>query len=149
MEKGDWIAVISIILIILIGVAVYFTFFFAYTCNDLSCFQAHQKQCARTEFVKDSTEITWKYFIKGKEDGRCVVNAEVLRIKTGTVENIQLVGKDMDCYLPLGSTAAPESDISRCHGILKEDMQNMIIQKLHAYILDNLGEISEGLEQVI
>ncbi len=149
MEKGDWIAIISIILIILIGVAVYFTFFFAYTCNDLSCFQAHQKQCARTEFVKDSAEITWKYFIKGKEDGKCVINAEVTRIKTGTAENLKLVGKSMDCSLPLGSIASPESDISRCHGVLKEEMQNLIIQKLHAYILDNLGEIGEELERVI
>lgn len=149
MEKGDWIAVISIILIILIGVAVYFTFFFAYTCNDLSCFQAHQKECARTEFVKDSAEITWKYFIKGKEDGKCVVNVEVFKVKTGGVENANLVGKDMDCSLPLGSNVVPESDISRCHGLLKEEMQNMIIQKLHAYILDNLGEIGEELEKAI
>jgi len=149
MEKGDWIAVISIALVILIIIAVYFTFFFSYTCGDLSCFQAHQKQCARTSFIKDNEEITWKYFIKGQESGRCVVNAEVLKVKTGAVENTQLVGKDMDCSLPLESTVAPESDISRCHGLLKEEMQSMIIQKLHAYILDNLGEIGAELEKVI
>jgi len=149
MEKGDWIAIISIILIILIGVAVYFTFFFTYTCNDLSCFQAHQKECVRTKFIKDGEDIAWKYFIKGKESGKCVINAEVLRVKTGAVENANLVGKNMDCSLPLGSIAAPESDISRCHGLLKEEMQNMIIQKLHAYILDNLGEIGEELEKAV
>jgi len=149
MEKSDWIAIIAIVLVILIGVAVYFTFFFSYTCDDLSCYQAHQRECAKTSFINDEKDITWEYFIKGKDSGRCVVNVKVLRVKKGDVSNEKLEGKNMDCYLPMESSSAPESDISRCHGVLKEEMQNIIIQKLHSYVLENIGQISSELEKAI
>lgn len=149
MEKGDWIAIISIILSVLVILAVYFTFFFSYTCEDLSCYQAHQRECAKTKFINDQEDITWNYFIKGTNSNRCVVNVEILKIKEGAVSNQKLVGKDMDCYLPFGSAVAPEGDLSRCHGILKEELQNSIIQKLHSYILENIGQISEELQKAI
>jgi hypothetical protein len=55
----------------------------------------------------------------------------------------------MDCYLPLGSLVSPESDISRCHGILKEGMQNLIIRQLHTYIVENVKDIGSELENII
>lgn len=149
MERGDWIAIIAIILSVLVLVAVYFTFFFHYSCDDLSCYQAHQRECVRTKFIDDQEDVTWSYTIKGKDAGRCVVNVEVLSIKSGDTSNHKLVGKDMDCYIPGNSAIAPESDISRCHGVLKEELQNSIIQKLHSYILDNIGQIGEELQKAI
>jgi len=149
MRKGDWIAIISIILILLLGVAIYFTFFFSYSCDDLACFQAHQRKCAKTNFINDQEDLTWNYFIKGKDNGKCIINVKVLKIKQGTTDKEKLVGKDMDCFVPLGSAVAPESDISRCHGVLKEELQNLIVQKLYSYIVDNLGEISEELQKAI
>jgi len=139
----------AIVLIVVIGLAVYFTFFFSYTCDDLSCYQAHQKECVKTKFINDQEEITWGYKIKGIDDKRCVVNVNALSIKEGEANNQKLIGKEMDCYLPLNSAVAPESDISRCHGRLKEELQNSIIQKLHSYILENVGQISEELEEII
>lgn len=149
MKKSDWIALGVIGLIVLIGVAVYFTFFFAYKCNDLACYQAHQEKCARTTFIKDEQDTTWKYLIKGEEDDSCKVYVEVLTIKQGTSDKRALEGLSMDCYLSLESKIAPESDLKRCHGELKEELQNLIIQKLHSYILENLGEIGSELEEVI
>ena len=149
MRRGNWITLIIIGLIIVIGLAVYFTFFYAYKCNDLACFQSHQKKCVRTSFVNVEEDTTWKYLIKGKSSGRCIVNVEVLNIKKGERNKQVLIGKDMNCYLPLGSAVSPESDITRCHGVLKEELQNLIIQKMHSYIVENLGEISEELEKVI
>ena len=55
----------------------------------------------------------------------------------------------MKCLLPLGNINAPEGDISKCSGELKEEMQSLIIQKLHAYILDNLGKISSEMENIV
>ena len=133
----------------MVGLAVYFTFFYAYKCNDSACFQSHQKKCVRTSFINVEEDTTWKYFIKGKSSGRCIVNVKVLNIKKGERNKQILIGKDMDCYLPLGSAVSPESDLARCHGVLKEELQNLIIQKMHSYIVENLGEISEELEKVI
>ena len=149
MRRDNWIALIIIGLIIIIALAIYFTFFYAYKCNDLACFQAHQKKCVRTSFVNDEEDTTWKYLIKGKSSGKCIVNVEVLNIKKGERSKQILIGKEMDCYLPIGSAVSPESDIAICHGVLKEELQNLIIQKMHSYIVENLGEISEELEKVI
>jgi len=60
-----------------------------------------------------------------------------------------LEGKDMLCYLPLGSISAPQENLARCHGSLKEEMQAIIIKRLHNYIVDNLGEIGEELERAL
>jgi hypothetical protein len=53
----------------------------------------------------------------------------------------------MTCYYPLGTAAYAEKDLSKCHGLLKEELQTIIINKLHAYILENLGKVEEGLEK--
>ncbi|RLG12607.1 hypothetical protein DRN73_01980 [Candidatus Pacearchaeota archaeon] len=149
MRRGDWIAIIAIVLVILIGLAIYFTFYFHYTCKDLSCFQAHQKQCARTLFINDEKDVTWQYLIKGKEKNNCIISSKILEVKKGDYSKQSLINKEMDCFVPLGSIVSPESDLSRCHGILKEELQNIMIQKLHSYIVENLGEISKELEKAI
>jgi hypothetical protein len=51
----------------------------------------------------------------------------------------------MTCYLPIGDDRVPEADISVCHGILKEELQAIIIEKLHLYVVENIGEISSEL----
>lgn len=149
MKKSDWIALGVIGVILLIGFAVYFTFFFTYKCNDLACYQAHQAKCARTKFIKDGEDTIWEYIIKGETKDECKVYVKVLTIKQGSSDKKVLEGLSMNCYLPLESKINPESDLKKCHGELKEELQNLIIQKLHSYILDNLGEIGEELEEVV
>ena len=144
-KRQNWKAYLIIAIIMLAVVAVYFTFFFFYSCKDLACFQSHQKECAKTKFIRDTDETTWKYTIRGKSGGECKIDVEVLVIKKGSVDKQKLEGKEMSCFLPLGSIAYPESDLGRCTGGLKEDMQNLIIQKLHAYIVENIGQIDEEL----
>ena len=149
LKKSDnWKAYLIIGIIILLIAAVYFTFFFYYSCDDLGCFQSHQKACVKTKFISDEEDTTWKYTIQGKEGEECEINVEVLVIKKGSADKQKLKGKSMDCYLPLGSIISPESDLARCHGELKEDMQNLIIQKLHSYIIENVEEIDEELESI-
>ena len=154
MKGGDWIkqnwkafAIIGIMLLIIISV--YFTVFFYHKCNDISCFYAHEKQCSKTKFINDAEDTTWLYSIQGKSKGTCEISVEVLAIKGGTADKKRLEGLSMDCKLPLESAILPESDISRCHGELKEELQSLIIQKLHKYIVENVNEIGEELDQLI
>lgn len=146
-EGDNWKAYLIIGIIILLLVGVYFTFFFYYSCNDMSCFKSHQKECAKTKFIYDGKDTTTQYLINGKNGADCEINVKILVIKQGTADKQVLEGKEMTCLLPLGSIGTPESDLSVCHGTLKEEMQNLIIQKLHAYIVENVGQIGEGLEQ--
>jgi hypothetical protein len=145
-KRGSTIIWVLVFLIIIVTViAVYFTFIFAYTCNDITCFKSHQEKCVKTDFINDVPDTTWRYHINGKEEGKCEIEVEIVRIKDGTLDKKRLEGKSMTCLIPLGSTISPESDTTKCSGELKEELQSLIIQKLHQYILDNLGEIDEGL----
>ena len=140
---------IVIMLAIIAILAVYFTFFFYYKCTDTDCFRAHQEKCSKTKFINDAQDATWGYAIKGKSSGQCKIEVELVQIKQGEKTLEELEGNKMLCYLPLGNTANPEADISKCHGLLKEKLQETIINKLHAYILKNVGEISEELKGVV
>ncbi len=137
-----------VLILIVLAVAVYFTFFFYYKCDDVACFRAHQEKCSKTKFLSNAEYADWGYKINGKKDEKCEINVEIVKIRQGNVDKLALEGKSMNCLLPLGSINPPENDISKCHGDLKEEMQNLIIQKLHSYILDNLGEIGAELNNI-
>ncbi len=144
MKKRGLIIVLVVIILILIG---YFLFskFYIKNCDDVSCFNNALIKCKRASYINDAEDAAWKYIIKGKVEDRCKVNVKLLQLKTGTSEMSVLEGKDMDCYVPVGKIIQPQSNLGNCHGILKEEMQSLIINKLHNYIVGNIGKISEGL----
>ena len=148
---GAKLKIVIVLIIVILAIAIYFTFFYSYKCKDISCFREHQKRCnlisSKTTFVNDIEDATWFYHIKGKKGNECKVQVKLLQVKKGDVSFSKLEGQSMNCYVPIGSVVAPESDISNCHGLLKEDLQETIINKLHKYIVNNLGEISEELEK--
>tara|TARA_Y100000310_G_scaffold303691_1_gene342235 strand:- start:673 stop:1110 length:438 start_codon:yes stop_codon:yes gene_type:complete len=138
---------VGIIIIVLI-VALYFTFFYTRKCFDEQCFNSALSGCKRFSYVNDQQDSTWFYKIKWKSGNSCKVNVKLLKIKEGTTDLIKLDGKDMTCDLPFGKVVVPQDDLKICHGLLKEEMQDIIITRLHNYVVDNLGEISEELERV-
>ena len=147
-RKGVFLIVLSILVILCI--AVYFTFFFKYNCedNDIECFRSHQTECLKTEYISDDVDVTWGYDIKGREGNVCEIDVKIIKVKGGMIENKRLEGKEMTCSIVYGSSESPESDTSRCKGELKEEMQALIIQKLHAYIVSNLGQIDSNLNSI-
>jgi len=148
MKKGVKTFLLVLVLVVLLAIG-YFMFFFSYKCGDLGCFQAHQVKCSKARFLNDADDATWFYKIKGKESGKCKIYVEMKQVKTGTLEKGRLKGKSMNCFVPLKSIVSPESDLLECHGELKEELQRIIINKLHSYIVDNLGEISGELNKAI
>ena len=48
----------------------------------------------------------------------------------------------MTCMLPEGIVMIPESNIGKCSGLLKEGLQDLVIRKLHTYLVQNLGRIN-------
>jgi len=147
MEKRR-IIVISLIIIIAI-IAVYFTFFYTKKCRDIGCFNNALLKCRRASYMNDVEDATWFYKIKGKSHGECKIRVKLLQVKEGTVELANLEGKEMMCYLPLGAVLNPQENLEKCHGLLKEEMQKLIITRLHNYITSNLGEISEEMTKAI
>ena len=150
-KRGIVLAIIAFIVLI---AAVYLTFFYAKSCSDKVCFNSALLNCQKAKFTNDAQDATWLYFIKGKarsgeNAGDCRIDVTMLQAKQGTQEMKALEGKSMSCYLPLGIVQAPESDISKCHGLLKEEiLEKIIITKMHAYILEHVGEVKEELTKI-
>jgi hypothetical protein len=146
-RKKVYIALIVIVVLALAG-AVYLTFFYVPQCQNYECWQKYMSRCSKATFINDEAEASWKYEVEGSESNQCVISVELLMAKQGELGIEKLGGEEMSCSYPMGATAYAEKDLSKCHGLLKEELQTMMITKLHSYILENLGKIEEGLEGI-
>ncbi len=135
------------IIILIVGlVAAYFTFFYIPTCNDASCFNTALTRCSKAYFIEDAKEAAWQYAIKGKSSDSCVIAVKLIQIKEGNRDLAGMEGSSMTCSITLGTISRPQENLENCHGLLKENMQDLMIKRLHNYITANLGKISDELK---
>jgi hypothetical protein len=138
-----------IVLVIVILMVIGFLAFLNYTdCKNEQCFAENQIACNKATWIKETNSATWYYKIKGEKDNLCEIDVKVLQIKQGNTAQESLNQKSMTCSIPMGSNNKPESDLYFCTGKLKEEMQTLLIEKLHKYIINNLGKISEELNRI-
>lgn len=142
---------IALLIVALAGLAItsYYLYFYSRQCGSEECFSSSLIKCNKMEFIRDDSNNIIKYKILGRQEDSCEINVNILQIKKGTSELAILEGKDMNCVLPLGVFADPAKNLKNCHGILKEEMQNIIIQRMHAQIVENIGKISEETTKVL
>lgn len=145
MEKKS-LGLIVVILLVFMAL-VYFLFFYTEGCASESCFNRNLVECSKASYVHEAKDASWKYDIEGGSGDRCEVEVTLLQMKRGGEELESLEGKEMNCYLPKGTVVIPENNLEMCHGLLKEELQTEIINKLHQYITDNLDQIEEGLKE--
>jgi hypothetical protein len=144
-----WKLIIFVVLALgFIALAVRTSFFNSPRCQTFECFETYMQDCKSAQYLNDDNESTWRYHILGAQDGACVIEVTLLQSKTGELGIEQLTGYSMECGYPKGVVAYPEKDLGMCHGRLKEEMQGLIIKRLHTYIVDNLGEIDQSLTLV-
>ena len=141
--------VFGVLAVLFLILAVRTTFFYVPSCVNFECFQKSMRNCDRVKFVNDGPEATWKYEIISEERSNCGIEVTFLQPKAGDLELDTLSGESMICTFPKGSTVYPEKGLDRCTGSLKEGLQKIIIKKLHTYIIENLGEIDENLNQLV
>ena len=118
-------------------------------CETYECFQKNMKKCLPALYLNSEPQADWRYEIKGITTEGCEVKVKLLQAKQGELGIDKLQGYEMSCFYPLGTAAYPERDLSACHGRLKEELQGIIIEKLHTHILENLGKIDEGLNSAV
>lgn len=133
--------IIISLIVIALALSLYFTFFNISSCNTITCFNKALVKCSKVKFVNIQEEATWIYTIKGSKDNKCVVQVRSIDVNLDEAKKIE--NKDMLCYIPKGMVILPESELDNCHGLLKEGLQDIIIEKLHVYIVQNIGKISE------
>lgn len=115
-------------------------------CNDFECFSEIMESCNYGNYLNEGTEASWKYQIIGKDSkGNCKIEVTLLQVKQGDAELRTFEGNGMVCVYPKGVSAYPDKDLSLCSGKLKENLQDVLIKKLHEYILDNLDDVKAGL----
>ncbi len=133
--------VLLIILISIILITIFLTIFSYQKCDNWECFNSNLQKCKRTKFA-GGTDILFGYTIQGKMEDICKVNVILLEGQLNTQDTLKLKGKEMICDIPSGIKMLPESDLSQCHGELKENLQEQIINDLHNYIIQNLGQVN-------
>jgi len=150
VKRNQKIILLLIAIILLGGIALYLFFFSGEKCGNIECFQNAMKLCTKANLMSEEPEASWLYEINGLNTaGVCEVNVRLLQAKEGELGIDRLNGLDMVCTYPRGVFAYPEKDLSRCHGRLREELQTIIINKLHAYVIENLGQINESLSSAI
>lgn len=139
-------------IILIIGLGLYSGFIFLFkssVCSDNQCFVDAMNNCKRVSWIRDDAQASWVYEIKGNEKkDSCEINVRLLKMKQGTIDSERLEGKEMKCIVQKTETQFPEKDISVCSGVLKEELQDIIIQRMHNYLLENLGDIKEEFQGV-
>jgi hypothetical protein len=116
-------------------------------CLGYECFKSHMIDCSRATYINDDPEASWVYKILGKTVDGCAIDVKLLQAKQGGLNLRDLEQQSMTCIYPLGVAAYPDKDMSLCSGKLKESLQNIIIEKLHKYIINNIGDLKDALAQ--
>jgi hypothetical protein len=159
IKAGDAKKIVEIILIfailivflLIVYLIIYKDIFLIFTqeCDDRDCFNQNLAKCRRARWVNEATEATWIYTIKGKSQGSCEVAVKLAVVKEGEIDLRRAEGDEMKCYLPLNSISDPQKDLSRCTGVLKEEIQDLTIKKLHSIIFENMKKICEEINQTV
>lgn len=146
-KSFGWSKLIAFVLLIAIVWFGWSVFFNYENCKDNACFDSNLKDCSKARFI-GGDDMIFEYVIKGERGGECEVVVTLLQGELNNAESVRLENKAMTCFLPLGVVVAPESDISVCHGALKEGLQELIIKKLHTYLVKNLGRLNLELVDI-
>jgi len=141
---GKKIKIISIILILVFVIILGYVFLIkANPCENEKCFFDSLKDCKKIYFIKEDPEYSWHYIIsKETSKDSCEIKVKLLHVKEESIDSKILQNKEMICIIPKTETDFPEKDISRCNGKLKEDLQDLIIEKMYKYLLTNVQEIN-------
>lgn len=133
--------ILSIIAIIVIVYLVWAIFFSYDSCETWECFNSHLVSCDYVTFL-GGNDVIFEYKILGSSRNLCDVNVKLLQGELNSQDSRKLENQEMICGLPKGVIMIPESDISNCHGLLKEGLQDLVIEKLHTYLVQNVGTLN-------
>ena len=140
------------IVILIVGIMaffIYFNVFVAKECKELDCYEKALLKCKKIWFIREEDNYVWRYeILKAVGKDACNVETRLLKINLGKLNIEDLQGKTMVCKVQRVDDIFPEKDMLRCNGILKEELQEIIIDRMHNYLLKNLGEIQEGLKEI-
>lgn len=144
--KNKRVVVFGLLAFVLFVLGLYFSLANPRDCLDLQCFRNSVAECSRAVYFNEDADFTWRYEILRETDGMCDIEVTLLQTKVNGNDLARLSGQSMTCSLPKGIFDYPEKQLSECHGRLKESFQEIIIERLHSQVLNNIGEIDDSLD---
>jgi hypothetical protein len=146
-EKNKRNKIIAIVLILII-IALITKIILNYTdivpnqCNDLDCYNDALFNCNKFSFTKEDDSSAWNYKILGFSNlNSCKVKVRLTKIKKGDLALEGLQNKEMICEIKRIEPTFPEKDLSKCTGLLKEGLQQILINRMHKKLFKNISEI--------
>ncbi len=136
--------IIAILILVVAILALYYTFN-PISCQNYECFKENMANCENAVYVNEQDEGSWRYEVLNTESNSCAIEVTLLSAKNTDIGLREYEGQEMRCYYPLGVVGYPERNLDTCHGLLKEGLQKVVIEKLYKHIVANLGEIKEEL----
>lgn len=136
--------IISFIIIILGLVLFYYFVGFKQSieCKDINCYKEYLLKCKKSFLINEDNNYAYRYeILKNNENSYCNVDVRLIKVKNSTAEGEKLEGLNMICKVNKYEDIMPEKNILSCSGKLREELQEIIINKLHNTILQNLKEI--------
>jgi len=146
--KKRFLIAFIILIVGLLGFFVYFNYFLAKECKDVECYDKALLDCKKVWVIREDDNYVWRYEILSSNKNSCDVEVRLLKVNKGSLNVEDLQGKSMVCQVQKVDDILPEKDMLRCNGRLKEELQEIIIDRMHNYLLQNLGEIKEGLQAI-
>lgn len=140
--KNTKIILIAIMVIIVIFLAYNFIIKTKY-CENEGCFFNSLNNCKKISFIKEDFKYSWLYTIsKEISKDSCEVKIKLLEVKKEGIDSKILENKEMVCIVSKTAINFPEEEISTCSGVLKENLQDLIIKRMYDYLLTNIQEIN-------
>ena len=137
----SWKWFLSLVVLVILIWGVWGIFFSYATCETWDCFNSKLKDCVRTKFI-GGDKMIFEYTIEGIKGDSCEVGVRLLQGELNNQDSIKLESREMTCMLPTGVIIIPESNIGICSGSLKEGLQDLIINKMHKYLVQNLARLN-------
>lgn len=147
MKKEVFAVVLVVCAIVVLSFALYATLK-PVTCKDFACFEKHMGACTRASFVNEEPQASWKYDITQRTAEGCQIEVTLAQAKEGELRLRDFEGHSMTCVYPFGVIAYPDKEMIRCHGRLKEDLQELIIERIHSYLINNLADVKNILDSL-
>jgi len=142
MKKEFIIEIALGVVLIALAITIYFGYFHYSSCKDDKCFSESLIECKRTAYLSNAANALLKYKISGPSSGDCKIEVSLL------IEFTRLEGLEMTCYTPLGVLITPESNLENCNGELKEEIQSIVINRMHAELASNIGKINQSFSNI-
>ncbi len=154
MERKKIILIsVLIAMIIIVGSVTAYLFFYTKTCTTEKCFLQAQRECSRASYTVSNEGNVWQYKVLNSlsfSQNLCTIKVKNLQIASEDPLAMKVQGKGMRCRVPrelAGTYVRMESKLEYCSGPLKESLQDLLIDQLYKYIVQNIGEITEELRK--